>query len=72
VGEEAAAVAASRLAHPLSGDPMLETSESGAAGLAGLCVALASESLRERLGLDARSRVLLINSERRIDLPREA
>jgi diaminopropionate ammonia-lyase len=72
VDEEVAEAASSRLEHPLSGDPILETSESGAAGLAGLCAVLGSASLRERLGLDALSRVLLINSERRADTTRDA
>ena len=52
-----------RLARPAGCDPVIEAGESGVAGLAALIEAAGSAELRERLALDARSRVLLIGSE---------
>jgi diaminopropionate ammonia-lyase len=52
-----------RLARPAGGDPVIEAGESGVAGLAALIEAAMSTELRENLGLDAGSRVLLIGSE---------
>lgn len=52
-----------RLARPAGDDPAIEAGESGVAGLAALLEAGASGELRETLGLDAGSRVLLIGSE---------
>jgi diaminopropionate ammonia-lyase len=52
-----------RLARPEGNDPAVEAGESGVAGLAALINAAGSDELRERLELDARSRVLLIGSE---------
>lgn len=60
--EEAVAVM-NRLAYPAHGDPAIVSGESGGAGLAGLIRAAASEGARADLGLGARSRVLLVNSE---------
>lgn len=51
------------LAHPLDGDPALASGPSGCAGLAGLTRVCTDEAAFKALGLDARSRVLLINSE---------
>ena len=51
------------LARPLSGDPAIEAGESAIAGLAALIVARQDADISARLGLDARSRVLLIGSE---------
>ncbi len=51
------------LARPLTGDPAVEAGESAIAGLAALIVARQDAELSARLGLDARSRVLLIGSE---------
>lgn len=66
--DDALAVEASRrLAEPLGHDASLATSESGAAGLAGLLAVAGAGELRAAAGLDANSRVLLINSERGID-----
>ncbi|WP_347310777.1 diaminopropionate ammonia-lyase [Defluviimonas sp. SAOS-178_SWC] len=51
------------LARPLSGDPVVEAGESAVAGLAALIAARADTGLSSKLGLDAKSRVLLIGSE---------
>ena len=67
VDDALAVEAARRFEQPLRDDPMLASSESGAAGLAGLVSAAGDPQLRDLAGLDAASRVLLINSERRID-----
>ena len=67
VSETRAEEAASRFERPAAGDPALATSESGAAGLAGLLQAAADPQLRRLIGLDAGSRVLLINSERGLE-----
>ena len=45
----------------------VEWAESGAAGLAGLIVLSKDEELRAAVGLDASSRVLLINTETATD-----
>lgn len=65
-----AASAMRRLAHPLPGDPRVVAGQSGAAGLGGLlalCTEPALAGAREALGLDAASRVLLVNTEGAID-----
>jgi diaminopropionate ammonia-lyase len=72
VGEEDAAEAMRRLAHPSDGDPVIVAGESGAAGLAGLCAAARSRSAREALRLNQTSRVLLINTEGATDRKRYA
>lgn len=51
------------LARPLAGDPMVESGESGVAGLAALLVARQHPETSDLLGLDEASRVLLIGSE---------
>lgn len=51
------------LAHPLDGDPALASGPSGCAGLAGLTRVCTDEAAFKALGLDGKSRVLLINSE---------
>jgi len=51
------------LANPLAGDPMVEAGESAVAGLAALIVAMQDRDSSEKLGLDGRSRVLLIGTE---------
>ena len=62
--EDAEAVAMmNRLARPMGGDPAIVAGESGGAGLAGLVRAMASPQSRAALGLDASSRVLVINTE---------
>lgn len=63
VSEESAVEALRRFARPLDGDPVLTIGESGAAGLAGLEAAVADPAIRDRIGLDANSRVLLIGTE---------
>jgi diaminopropionate ammonia-lyase len=50
-------------AHPLNGDPALASGPSGCAGLAGLARICTEEAAFRLLGLDGKSRVLLINSE---------
>jgi diaminopropionate ammonia-lyase len=52
-----------RLARPSAGDPAIVAGESGAVGLAGLLRAAADPETRAALGLDAASRVLVINTE---------
>jgi diaminopropionate ammonia-lyase len=62
--DEADTVAAMiALARPRSGDGAIVSGESGSAGLAGLDRALGDQAARSALGLDARSRVLLFNTE---------
>ena len=51
------------LAHPLDGDPAVTSGPSGSAGLAGLVRVCTDEAAFKALGLDGKSRVLLINSE---------
>jgi diaminopropionate ammonia-lyase len=70
VDEDDAADAMRALANPYGGDPSIVAGESGAAGLAGLAVALRDARARDALGLDARSRVLLINTEGATDRAR--
>ena len=50
-------------AHPLDDDPPIASGPSGSAGLAGLTRVCTEEAAFKALHLDARSRVLLINSE---------
>lgn len=63
VEEEDAVEALRRFARPVAGDPALTIGESGASGLAGLLAAVADPAIRDRLGLNAKSRVLLIGTE---------
>jgi diaminopropionate ammonia-lyase len=54
------------LKYPITGDPAIETCESGAAGLGGLLALLQREELaelREKLGVNAKTRYLVINTE---------
>ena len=51
------------LASPAPGDPAIVAGETGASGLAALLAVQDRDSLRQALGLDALSRVLLIGSE---------
>ena len=50
-------------ADPSGGDPAIVSGETGASGLALLLATADSEPIREVLGLDGGSRVLLIGSE---------
>ncbi|QEI08065.1 diaminopropionate ammonia-lyase [Pigmentiphaga aceris] len=62
--DEADAIAVmNRLARPAGDDPTIVAGESGGVGLAGLIRAVASPDAKEQLGLDATSRVLVINTE---------
>ena len=71
--EDAEAVAVmNRLARPVGEDPAIVAGESGGAGLAGLVRAMASPQSRAALGLDASSRVLVINTEGATDPQRYA
>ncbi len=63
VTEAAFANAVRRLGRPVAGDPAIVAGPSGAAGLAGVLAACGSPDARTRLGLDATSRVLVINTE---------
>lgn len=63
VTETAFANAVRRLAQPAAGDPIIVAGPSGAAGLAGVMAACNNPETRTRLGLDATSRVLVVNTE---------
>lgn len=71
--DEADAVSVmNRLARPSGDDPAIVSGESGGAGLAGLIRAAGDKKLRAALGLDAGSRVLIVNSEGATDPGRYA
>ena len=70
VEDEDAIAAMRRLARPLSDDPAIVAGESGAAGFAGMTRAASDPQDRAALGLDARSRVLIVNSEGATDRER--
>lgn len=72
VEEEDAVAVMNRLARPLGNDPAIVSGESGGAGLAGLVRAASDKGMRAALGLDANSRVLIINSEGATDPGRYA
>lgn len=72
VEEEDAVSVMNRLARPAGSDPAIVSGESGGAGLAGLIRAAADKKMRAALGLDAGSRVLIINSEGATDPGRYA
>lgn len=63
VDEEMAQAAVLRLERPAGGDPRILSSESGAAGVAGLLHAAAEPAMRSAFGLNQHARVLLIVSE---------
>ncbi|QQS14164.1 MAG: diaminopropionate ammonia-lyase [Rhodospirillales bacterium] len=63
IGEDLVTPTRRRLADPLDGDPAIESGPSGAAGAAGLIRACVDREAYAALGLDARARVLLVNSE---------
>jgi diaminopropionate ammonia-lyase len=52
-----------RLAHPLDGDPAIESGPSGCAGFAGLTRVCTDQAAFKALKLDGNARVLVINSE---------
>jgi diaminopropionate ammonia-lyase len=72
VDEEDAVAVMNRLARPLGNDPAIVSGESGGVGLAGLIRAAADGKMRAALGLDAYSRVLIINTEGATDPGRYA
>ncbi|MFK0692555.1 diaminopropionate ammonia-lyase [Mesorhizobium sp. IMUNJ 23033] len=72
VEEDDAVAVMNRLARPSGDDPAIVSGESGGAGLAGLIRAAASRDTRAALGLDAGSRVLVINTEGATDPGRYA
>jgi diaminopropionate ammonia-lyase len=63
ITEDHVAPTRARLAHPIDGDPALASGPSGCAGMAGLLRVCEDTEAFRMLGLDRRSRVLLINSE---------
>jgi diaminopropionate ammonia-lyase len=63
VEEEESPAAMLRLARPAPGDPAIVAGESGCVGLAGLLNIARDDAARAALGLDAASRVLLVNTE---------
>ncbi|RVD55620.1 diaminopropionate ammonia-lyase [Mesorhizobium sp. M2D.F.Ca.ET.185.01.1.1] len=72
VDEKDAVSVMNRLARPSGDDPAIVSGESGGAGLAGLIRAASDKKTRAALGLDAHSRVLIINSEGATDPRRYA
>jgi diaminopropionate ammonia-lyase len=72
VDEEDAVAVMNRLARPSGGDPAVVAGESGGVGLAGLIRLAGEPDLRTRLGLDAGSRVFVINTEGATDPERYA
>jgi diaminopropionate ammonia-lyase len=70
VDEEDALVAMRRLARPRQDAEVVVAGESGGAGLAGLLAACSTIDGKAALGLDASSRVLLINTESATDAAR--
>jgi diaminopropionate ammonia-lyase len=63
VDEEDAVSVMRQLANPVAGDPAIVAGESGGVGLAGLMRAIADPAVKATLGLDAGSRVFLVNTE---------
>jgi len=63
VTDDQAVQAMRTLAEGIAGDVPVLAGESGAAGLAGLMAAMADPEMARRMGLDASSRVLLVNTE---------
>jgi diaminopropionate ammonia-lyase len=72
VEEEDAVSVMNRLARPAGDDPAIVSGESGGAGLAGLIRAAGDAKMRAALGLEAGSRVLIVNSEGATDPGRYA
>ncbi|KFC63291.1 Diaminopropionate ammonia-lyase family protein [Bosea sp. LC85] len=72
VEDEEAIAVMNRLARPAGQDPAIVSGESGGVGLAGVIRAAADPAVRQQLGLDATSRVLVINTEGATDPERYA
>jgi diaminopropionate ammonia-lyase len=70
VSEEEAAETMRSLARPVAGDPPIVAGESGGAGLAGFLNAMKDSEKRAALGLDANSRIFVINTEGATDQAR--
>ena len=70
VDEDDAIAVMRRLAQPAGSDPVIVAGESGGVGLAGLIRAMADD--KTGLGLDGKSRVLVINTEDATDPRRYA
>lgn len=70
VSEEEAAETMRSLARPVAGDPAIVAGESGGAGLAGFLNAMKDSEKRDALGLDANSRIFVINTEGATDQAR--
>ncbi len=72
VEDEEAVAVMNRLARPAGGDPAIVAGESGGAGLAGAIQAAGDPAIREQLGLDASSRIFVVNTEGATDPERYA
>lgn len=72
VEDEEAIAVMNRLARPAGKDPAIVSGESGGVGLAGVIRVAADPAVRKQLGLDATSRVLVINTEGATDPERYA
>lgn len=72
VEDEEAVAVMNRLARPSGGDPAIVAGESGGAGLAGAIQAAGDPAIRQQLGLDASSRIFVVNTEGATDPERYA
>jgi diaminopropionate ammonia-lyase len=72
VDDDEAIATMRRLARPAPGDPAIVAGESGCAGLAGAMQVAKDADMRARLGLDASSRVFVVNTEGATDPARYA
>jgi len=72
IDEDDAVSVMNRLARPLGRDPVIVAGESGGVGLGGLIRAATDPEARAALHLDAKSRILVINTEGATDPARYA
>ena len=72
IDEDDAVFVMNRLARPLGDDPIIVAGESGGVGLGGLIRAATDPEARAALHLDAKSRILVINTEGATDPARYA
>ena len=72
INEGEAIAVMNRLARPLGEDPIIVAGESGGVGLGGLMRAVADPGARAALGLEAASRIFVINTEGATDPDRYA
>lgn len=63
IEEDEALTVMRQLARPTNGDPVIVAGESGGVGLAALAQVASERDMRSAIGLDASSRVFLINTE---------